>query len=122
MRNISLHAIPILRIGRVDVARQFYREFLGFEIDWEHYYEPGAPIYMQVSRAGCVLQLSENERFNAGQIIYVDTQGIDTLHAELAGRDGPWSPPDISTSPWQTRQMEIADPFGNLLRFHEEVA
>jgi len=32
-------------------AREFYVDFLGFTVDWEHRFEPGMPLYMQVSRA-----------------------------------------------------------------------
>jgi len=50
MPEIGLKGIPILRITDVQRATQFYEDFLGFEVDWEHYYEEGAPVYMQVSR------------------------------------------------------------------------
>ena len=48
-------AIPLLRIFDVASARDFYLGFLGFGVDWEHRFEPGAPLYLQVSRDGCVL-------------------------------------------------------------------
>jgi len=50
MPEIGLKGIPILRITDVQRAKQFYEEFLGFEVDCEHYYEGGAPVYMQLSR------------------------------------------------------------------------
>jgi catechol 2,3-dioxygenase-like lactoylglutathione lyase family enzyme len=31
-------------------AREFYVEFLGFKVDWEHRFEPGTPLYMQLSQ------------------------------------------------------------------------
>ena len=91
-------------------------------MDWEHYYEEGAPVYMQVSRDGFVLHLSENDRFTKGTIVFVETVGIDALHEELSQQLGPWNPPAISSTPWRTEQMEIEDPFGNLLRFNESSA
>ncbi len=49
--------IPILRIFDEAKAREFYIDFLGFAVDWEHRFEPGMPLYMQASRAGLTLHL-----------------------------------------------------------------
>src|SRR5690349_4182951 len=51
---------PILRSFDEAKAREFYVGFLGFKVDWEHRFEPDTPLYMQVSRDGCVLHLSEH--------------------------------------------------------------
>jgi hypothetical protein len=32
--------IPILRIFSEEKAREFYLEYLGFTLDWEHRFEP----------------------------------------------------------------------------------
>jgi len=50
--------IPIFRMFNVEKAKEFYLEYLGFQLDWEHKFPEAAPIYMQVSRAGLVLHLS----------------------------------------------------------------
>jgi len=55
----STHA-PIFRIFDEAKAREFYVDFLGFTIDWEHRFEPGLPLYMQVSKDDCILHLSEH--------------------------------------------------------------
>lgn len=52
--------IPILRIFDEAKAREFYIDFLGFKTDWEHRFGPDLPLYMQISRDGCVLHLSEH--------------------------------------------------------------
>jgi catechol 2,3-dioxygenase-like lactoylglutathione lyase family enzyme len=52
-----LQTIPILRIFAVAKAREFYEDFLGFHVDSEHRFEATAPVYLQVSRDGCVLHL-----------------------------------------------------------------
>ena len=44
----------------MEKAREFYIEFLGFAVDWEHRFEGVAPVYMQVSRGNLVLHLSEH--------------------------------------------------------------
>ena len=52
--------IPLLRIFDLEKAKEFYGGFLGFAVDWEHHFEDNAPAYLQVSRAGLVLHLTEH--------------------------------------------------------------
>ena len=42
---------PVLRIFSLEKAREFYLDFLGFKVDWEHRFGPDFPIYMQVPTA-----------------------------------------------------------------------
>lgn len=112
-------AIPTFRILDYEKAKAFYIEFLNFTIDWEHRFGADEPVYMQVSKGDLVLHLSENERFQPGFIVFVETKGIEELHAGLAKKKSPFRLPAISTTPWGTKQLELEDPFGNLLRFNE---
>lgn len=50
----------MLRIFDLDRAREFYVDWLGFTVDWEHRFDDTAPLYMQVSRDEVVLHLSEH--------------------------------------------------------------
>ena len=50
--------VPILRIFDVAKADEFYQEFLGFSVDWDHRFDPNAPLYRQVSRGNLILHLS----------------------------------------------------------------
>ncbi|MEM6436951.1 MAG: glyoxalase superfamily protein, partial [Cyanobacteria bacterium P01_D01_bin.115] len=36
---------PILRIFDEAKAKEFYVDFLGFQVDWEHRFQPGMPLY-----------------------------------------------------------------------------
>src|SRR5262245_37133532 len=45
-----------------DEAKAFYVAFLGFRVDWEHPFEPGLPLYMQVSRDGRVMSDLDGRR------------------------------------------------------------
>ncbi|MGB8615193.1 MAG: glyoxalase superfamily protein, partial [Pseudolabrys sp.] len=36
---------PVLRIFSLEKAREFYLDFLGFKVDWEHRFGPDFPIY-----------------------------------------------------------------------------
>lgn len=119
MNQIQLKAIPIFRILDYTKALEFYIDFLGFTIDWEHRFGPADPVYMQVSKNGLTLHLSENKRFQTGVIIFVETKEIQKLHKEISSRTELNVIPEVSKTNWQTMQMEIEDPFGNLLRFNE---
>ena len=52
--------IPTFRIFDVGKAKDFYVDYLGFTIDWEHRFEDTAPLYMQVSLGSFQLHLSEH--------------------------------------------------------------
>ena len=110
--------IPILRIFADGKAREFYVDFLGFNVDWEHRFEPGLPLYMQVSRDGCVLHLSEHHGdCSPGAAIRIETDGLDAFHSELSSRKYRYARPGIENMPWGTRDMSVKDPFGNRLTF-----
>jgi catechol 2,3-dioxygenase-like lactoylglutathione lyase family enzyme len=53
-------AIPILRIFDQARAYEFYRDFLGFDVVWEHRFEEHAPLYVEVALDGNRLHLSEH--------------------------------------------------------------
>jgi uncharacterized glyoxalase superfamily protein PhnB len=109
---------PILRIFDEAKAREFYVDFLGFKVDWEHRFEPGLPLYLQVSKDGCVLHLSEHHGdCSPGATIRIETSELDAFHAELASKHYKYAKPEIENMPWGTRDMSVKDPFGNRLIF-----
>lgn len=111
-------AVPILRIFDEAKARAFYLDFLGFKPDWEHRFEPGLPLYMQVSRSGCVLHLSEHHGDACpGAAMRIATADVDGLRAELIARPYTYARPGVEAKPWGSRDMSITDPFGNRLTF-----
>jgi catechol 2,3-dioxygenase-like lactoylglutathione lyase family enzyme len=109
---------PIIRIFDETKAREFYVDFLGFTVDWEHRFEPGLPLYMQVSRDRCVLHLSEHHGdCSPGAAMRIETTDLDGFHAELASKHYKFARPGIDNTPWGTRDMSVKDPFGNRLTF-----
>jgi catechol 2,3-dioxygenase-like lactoylglutathione lyase family enzyme len=111
--------IPVLRMFDVDKARQFYVDFLGFQVDWEHRFEDGLPLYMQVSREGCVLHLSEHFGDGSpGASIRIAIEGLDAYCSELNAKRYRYARPGIETQPWG-REMKVGDPSGNRLIFYE---
>ncbi len=115
-------AIPILRIFNVDKAREFYAEYLGFHVDWEHKFAEAAPIYMQVSRAGLVLHLSEHHGDGTpGCHVYVQMEGVEEFHGELTAKNYGYLRPGLKRTEWNTLSLNLLDPFGNMLCFNELV-
>jgi uncharacterized glyoxalase superfamily protein PhnB len=109
---------PILRIFDHDKAREFYVDFLGFTVDWEHRFAPDLPLYLQVSSGACVLHLSEHHGdATPGSAIRIETAGLDAFQAELNAKQYRYARPGIEDMPWGTRDMSITDPFGNRLTF-----
>src|SRR5438874_4332616 len=111
--------IPILRIFDVAKAKEFYVDYLGMQIDFEHRFEPALPLYMQVSRDGLVLHLSEHHGDGTpGTVVYIQTTGVRELHAELTAKNYPYLRPGIQMDEIGTH-FQLVDPFGNTLRFNE---
>jgi methyltransferase (TIGR00027 family) len=101
-------------------AREFYVEFLGFSIDWEHRFDDNAPLYLQISRGGCTLHLSEHYGDAVpGSALRIDTEDVDALNRELLGKNYKYAKPGVQETPWQTREMTLKDPFGNRLVFSQ---
>ncbi|ERF76363.1 hypothetical protein EPUS_07070 [Endocarpon pusillum Z07020] len=105
--------IPILRIFSVAKANEFYVDYLGFAVDWDHRFDDdAAPLYRQVSRAGLVLHLSEHHGDSCpGMRLRVTTAGLAEFHAELAAKAYPYMRPGLEPG---------VVPFGNRICFVEE--
>lgn len=115
--------IPILRFFDEAKAREYYLDFLGFQIDFEHRFEPGTPLYMQVSRGGAVLHLSEHHGdASPGGSVRIHVDELDALHAEFAAKRYKYNRPGIETMPWGLREMKCNDPFFNRIIFVEAKA
>lgn len=111
--------VPILRIFDLDKARQYYVDYLGFTVDWEHRSSESAPLYLQVSRGLLVLHLSEHHGDGTpGSAVYVETRDVRAFHAELRSKAYPYLNPGIEVDEIGTC-MILLDPFGNTLRFNE---
>jgi len=118
-----MKVVPILRIFDEAKAREFYVGFLGFKVDWEHRFEPGLPLYLQVSRDGCILHLSEHHGDCCpGAAMRIEVGDIDAYHAELTAKEYGYARPGIDDTPWGSRDMSVKDPFGNRLTFTSAIS
>lgn len=112
--------VPILRMFDVALTKQFYIDFLGFRLDWEHRFEDGFPLYMQVSYGECRLHLSEHfGDASPGSAVRIEVEGIAAFHAKLHERPYKYARPGLEKKPWDSTEVSVQDPSGNRLHFFE---
>jgi uncharacterized glyoxalase superfamily protein PhnB len=110
----------LLRIFDVRKAKDFYIGFLGFKIDWEHRFDEQAPLYMQVSRDGLVLHLTEHHGDCCpGSTVFVWMNGIEDFHQEISSKNYGYIRPGIENTFYESKCVQVSDPFGNRIRFNE---
>ena len=113
-------AVPIFRIFSLEKAREFYLDFLGFKVEWEHRFEPDAPVFMQVSRGGLAINLSEHHGDGTpGSIVYVYLTGVKALHRELSDKKYRHNRPGLQQQEWGMTELTVIDPFNNRITFGE---
>jgi catechol 2,3-dioxygenase-like lactoylglutathione lyase family enzyme len=114
--------IPLLRIFDVQKAKDFYVGFLGFTVDWDHHFDDASPAYLQVSRNGLQLHLSEHHGDCCpGSTVFVWMTGIAEFHREITSKGYKYLNPGLETTFYDARCMEVIDPFGNRIRFNENL-
>lgn len=114
--------IPALRIGDYERAKGFYLDGLGFSLDWEHRFEPGFPVFVQITREGMTIYLTQHRGDCApGGLVHFFVDDVDALHAEFVGRGVPIDQPPGDNLPG-IRDMQIIDPDGNKLRWMTRAA
>ena len=108
----------ILRIFDETKAKEFYVDYLGFKVDWEHRFADNMPLYMQVSKEECVIHLSEHHGDGTpGTKIRIECDDVKTYHKELKSKNYRFLNPGVGRQPWAKEEMCLADPFGNVLIF-----
>jgi ribosomal-protein-alanine N-acetyltransferase len=119
--TIAFHrAIPIFRIFSLENAREFYVDFLGFKVDWEHRFEPDAPAFVQVSREGLTFYLSEHHGDGTpGSAAYIAVSGVRELHRELNDKKYRYNRPGLLEQEWGMTELTVIDPFNNRITFAE---
>lgn len=111
-----MKVIPILRIFDYAKAIEFYIQWLGFTIDWEHTYGKNFPIYMQVSYKHITLHLSEHHGDCVpGAGVYIEFLNLKDYHKGLVEKNYKYNKPGLG----KDLCMDVIDPFGNRLSFNE---
>jgi hypothetical protein len=95
-------------------AKEFYVGFLGFAIDWEHRFGENFPLYMQVSKDGCVIHLTGHHGDGCpGAAVRIATTGLKEFCQQLREKDYKHAKPGCEPTEWKTLETSIKDPFGN---------
>lgn len=120
MTLTHVRTVPILRSFDEARAKEFYVGFLGFTVDWEHRFEEGLPLFMQVSRGGIVLWISEHFGDGSpGVQVTIEVTGLVDFHAELLAKNYRNARPGIEPFIGGGKEVSVSDPAGNRLNFVE---
>lgn len=102
--------IPLLRVADLGASIAYYVEQLGFKLNWRS--DPVA----SVTRDRASLMLSERDQGKPSTWLWISTTDVDVLYAELADRGAKLRFPPTNY-PWGSRECQISDPDGHVLRF-----
>lgn len=113
---------PVLRMFDVDKAKEFYVDYLGCVIVFEHRFGENFPLYLGLSFGECSLHLSEHHGDGSpGANIRISCDDIKAYWQALNAKDYAYAKPgEPGETPWGSLEMTIADPFGNRLTFAQE--
>jgi catechol 2,3-dioxygenase-like lactoylglutathione lyase family enzyme len=114
--------IPALRITDYERSKSFYIDGLGFRVDWEHRFEPGFPVFMQITRDGLTFFLSEHTGdCQVGGLVHLYVANVDDWYRELQSKQiTVQDPPHERLT--GLRMMTVVDPDGNQLRICTRLA
>ena len=114
--------IAIFRIFDEQLAREFYIDFMEFEVEFEHRFDANAPLYMGLRRDEFRLHLSGHfGDASPGARVYVPSSGLKELSKTLRAKSYKHARPGPpEKTPWGTLELTLNDPFGNRITFAEE--
>ena len=112
------NSIPIFRIFDEAKAQEFYLDYLGFEVSFEHRYEENTPLYMGITRNDCEFHLSEHVGdATPGSTVRTFEKKLTQFHESLTKKRYKCYSPSIQEQPWGS-DMSVLDLFGNKLIFY----
>lgn len=115
-------AIPLLRIFDETKAREFYIDWLGFKVDFEHRFHEDAPLYMQVSLNDITLHLTEHHGdCTPGAKVFIEAfENIQEYHSGLKTKKYKYNNPGMGPAFYDPNVLcfDVADPFGNKISFN----
>ena len=115
-------ATPIFFVSDVRRAAAFYRDALGFQIDFLH---ADPPFYGSVSRGEACLHLrlvhqtwfAERAASEESLILAtIEVSDVKALHDEFAGRGVAFAQP-LTRQAWGGTDFQVRDPDGNAFSF-----
>jgi catechol 2,3-dioxygenase-like lactoylglutathione lyase family enzyme len=115
-----LKNIPVLRIFDVPKGKEFYIDWLGFTILWEHQFEPDTPFYFGINRDEIELHLSEHVGdATPGSKVFIVCKEIEKYYAELQSKPYKYYLPGLEKTFYNSLCIDVIDPFGNKISFNE---
>ena len=106
-------AVPIFRVEDLDASLAYYIDRLGFQLQWRT--NPLA----SVGRDRTSIMLSEGDQGHAGTWVWIAVNDVDALYAEFESRGALLRHPPTNY-PWGSRECQVTDPDGHVLRFGAE--
>ena len=107
-------AVPIFRVRDLEVSIDYYVERLGFQLQWRD--DPLA----SVGRDRTSIMLSEGDQGQPGTWVWISAGNVDELYNELRERGARLRHPPTNY-PWESRECQVTDPDGHVLRFAAEL-
>ncbi|MER2511386.1 MAG: VOC family protein [Nitrosomonas ureae] len=113
--------IPQLRITSAERSLAFYVGGLGFVVDWQHQFGPGYPLFVQATRSGQTIFLTEHTGdCQVGGAVYFIVPDARACYAQFAS-NGIVATNHPENTPWDTCEFVLTDPDGNRLRFASDI-
>jgi len=101
---------PTLHIFDESKAKEFSRDFLGFNLDWEHRFGENFPLYARASRAGLILHLGRHHGdASPGSNTFVSMRGEREFQKELSQKQYAYRKPSLEEEEYST-VMRVTDP------------
>lgn len=101
-------------------AREFYVDYLDFEVRWERHFDDRSPRYMEIVRDGCTIHLSEHYGdCTPVSALRVAVSGVRALHKALQAKKYRYYNPCCGPTPRGSIEGCLQDPFGNRRIFFE---
>lgn len=117
MNAPAASAIPVLRVFDEALAREFYCDFLGFQIAWERRSDEGLPWYAEVRGYGVRLHLSGHHGdASPGGAVIVEVDDAAAVHRRLTEARRPYARPGLEREDWGLT-VTVIDPFHNRVTF-----
>lgn len=114
---------PLLFVKDVDEGMTYYREKMGFSVDWS-FESDCDDRYAGISRGGTEFHMTVCLCDDRGHVGKLDTRiscdDIDRLYEELKSK-GVTIRDEIGDRPWGFREFETEDPDGNRFTFYKHI-
>jgi catechol 2,3-dioxygenase-like lactoylglutathione lyase family enzyme len=97
-------------VTSLEASIGYYGAQLGFELEWR------SGTVASVKRDRTAIMLCEGDQGQAGTWLWISTSDVDALYAELEAR-GARLRHAPANYPWGSRECQVTDSDGNVLRF-----